>query len=508
MIGALILSVGIGYFYVLPFASLLQGGGYRLSAYFRRGGKYIALSAGYFLVLLGPLVAAALFLPVVAKYILFFLAVIVLGATLFFTAHAMRVHVTFTNRLVRLLLLSTGLSLCLFLPLHFLSLELLWAATPALSPLILCLSTLILAPFERRNNVKYIRRASEKLGKVPLVIGITGSYGKTGVKGCLDKLISLKYRCLATPANYNTPLGIAKSVEDMSDDTEVFLAEMGARRRGDIRELVEMTRPSLGIITGIAPQHLETFGSIEEVMAEKEELAKGVKEGCVYYNVASEGARKLYDRREERKVSVGYREADALISAPKITLEGTAFSLIYRGKTLSIFLPLLGRAAAEDFALAAVVALDLGVEEEDIIEGAKRLSPVPHRMEVIRQGGLTILDDSYNINPVGAFAALSTLSALPAVRRAVYTSGMVELGKESDALNEAFGRKIGEVCDLAIVQRSSYGDAVVRGIESAGGGTRVLRVADTAEATTLFPREVGAGDVLLITSDLPRDYLL
>lgn len=508
MIGALLLSVGIGYFYVLPFASLLQGGGYRLSAYFRRGWKYIALSAGYFLFLLGPLLAAALCLPPLAKYVIFFFAYVVVGTALFFTAHMMRVRVTFTNRLVRLLLLCAGLSFCLFLPLRYLSLEILWAAAPSLSPLILCLSALILAPFEKRNNAKYIRRASEKLGKVPFVIGITGSYGKTGVKGYLDKLLSLKYRCMATPANYNTPLGIAKSAEDMSADTEIFLAEMGARRRGDIRELVEMTRPSLGIITGIAPQHLETFGSVEEVMAEKEELPKGVREGCVYYNVASDGARLLYERREGRKVSVGYRDADALLSEPKITLKGTTFSLVYRGKNLSLFLPLLGRAAAEDFALAAVVALDLGVEEKMIEVAATRLSPVPHRMEVIRQGGLTILDDSYNINPVGASAALSTLSALPAVRRAVYTSGMVELGKESDALNEAFGRKIGEVCDLAIVQRSSYGDAVVRGIESVGGGTRVLRVADTAEATGLFSQEVGAGDVLLITSDLPRDYLL
>ena len=312
---------------------------------------------------------------------------------------------------------------------------------------------------------------------------------------------------MATPENYNTPLGIAKTTEDMSSETEIFLAEMGARRRGDIRELVEMTSPSIGIITGIAPQHLETFGSIEEVMAEKDELPKGVK-GTVYYNVACEGARALYDRRKGEKVSMGYREADAILSEVDISLKGTAFRLTYHGKTFSFFLPLLGKAAAEDFALAAVVAIDLGVEERSLSEAALRLSPAPHRMQPIRQGGLTILDDSYNINPVGASAALDTLGALPARHRAVYTSGMVELGKESEALNEAFGHKIGEVCDLAIVQRSVYGDTVVKGIESEGKGTRVLRVADTAEAATLFSRELGSGDVLLITSDLPRDYLL
>ena len=387
-------------------------------------------------------------------------------------------------------------------------LTLLCAVTPALVPLVLPLAALILSPFEKRNNRRYVLAASERLQSVPHRIGITGSYGKTSVKVILERLLSEKYDTFATPANYNTPLGIAKSVQMMGKHTEIFLSEMGARRIGDISELTETVRPTSGIITGIAPQHLETFGSIENVMKEKEKLALAVPNGTVYYNLSDERVRALYDRRIDQKVGVGYDNADAVISDVVVTLQGTTFRLLYGDLELELVISLLGRAAAENFALAAVVAIDLGVEAEMIRSVAESLPVIPHRLEVVRQGGLTILDDSYNINPVGAAAALETLSELPALRRVVYTSGMVELGAESFALNAAYGRQIAKVCDVAIVQSSVYGDAVVRGIEEAGKAVRILRVSDTAEATSLFPSVVGSGDVLLITSDLPRDYLL
>lgn len=508
MIGALVFSLGIGYFYSLPYASVLQGGGYRLAVYFRRAKRYIFLSVLHFCLFAAPLVLAEVFLHNALKYFVCFFVFIVTSVLLFFLARSMRVHVTVTDRLVRLLITATLLSAVIVLPTYGTPLTLLCAALPALAPIVLPLAALILSPFERRNNRRYIRAASERLRSVPIRIGITGSYGKTTVKVFLDRLLSAGRDILATPANYNTPLGIAKTVQTMNDGTEVFIAEMGARRSGDISELVEMVRPTEGILTGIAPQHLETFGSIENVMAEKERLSLAIPSGKVYYNLADERVRELFARRDGAKVGVGYKDADAILSDVAITVKGTSFRLRYGDCDISLDIPLLGRAAAEDFALAATVAIDHGIHAEQIQIVAKRLSVVPHRMEVIHQGGLTVLDDSYNIDPVGAAAALETLSMLPAKRRIVYTSGMVELGAETERLNEGYGIRIGEVCDVALVQTSVYGDAVVRGIEKAGRGTNIIRVRDTEEATALFPSVVGAGDVLLVTADLPRDYLL
>ena len=508
MIGAIVFSLGIGYFYSLPYASVLQGGGYRAGVYFRRAKRYILISVLYFCVVAAPLILAETYLRTAPKYLLCLFVFILTSVVLFFIGHAMNVRVTVTNRLVRLLVADLVIAAAICLPTYDTPLTLLCAALPALTPVLLPVAALILAPFEKRNNRKYIRAASDRLLTVKERIGITGSYGKTSVKTFLDRFLSAMYVVLATPENYNTPLGIARSVQLLTEDTEVFLSEMGARRIGDISELVEMVRPTTGVITGIAPQHTETFGSLENIMREKERLSLGIPNGRVYFNLCDERVRILYDRRIGDKAGVGYENADAIISDLAVTLKGTSFRLRYGGYDFSVDIPLLGRAAAEDVALAAVVALDLGVDVEKIQAMAKDIPVVPHRAEVLYSGGLTIIDDSYNINPVGAAAALETLSMLPAERRVVYTSGMVELGAEGERLNAEYGRRIAAVCDVALVQSSAYGDAVVRGIESAGGHTRILRVRDTEEATALFPSVVGAGDILLLTSDLPRDYLL
>jgi len=508
MIGALFLSVGIGYFFSLSFAAVLQGSNYRLSLYFRRAWRYLLLASVWFAVTAAPLMIAELRLNTPLRYLVAFFAYLATSAYLFLLSKRMRMHVVVTNRLLRLLVVSVLVSLLVFAWIYLTPFRILWSISPALSPLVLPLAALLAAPLEKRNNKRYVTRAAATLRTHSCMkIGITGSYGKTTVKRDLEKLLSTAYKTLATPENYNTPLGIAKTVSLMNGDEEIFIAEMGARRRGDIKELVEMVCPAIGIITGVAPQHLETFGTLDEVIREKEELSFGTADGIAYFNVSDPLVRAMYDRRAYAKVSVGYENADYEIQDLTFSEQGSTFTLAHGEDSLSIVLSQIGRAAVEDFALAAAVALDLGVESEVVLRAAKELTSAPHRQQIVRQGGLIILDDSYNINPMGAAAALDTLAALPAKRRIIYTCGMVELGGEEEALNRAFGRQIAEVCDVAIVQSGRYGDAVVRGIEEKGG-VRVFRVRDTAEATSLFPSVLETGDVLLITSDLPRDYLI
>ena len=508
MIGALLFSVGIGYFYSLPFCSVLQGCGYRIGQYFRRAKRYIFLSLLHFVLFSVPLILAQVYLKGVIKYVICFIVYVITSVVLVFLARFMRVRVTVTNRLVRLLIGTVILDILLCLPTYGSRLHLISAVQPALIPVLVPLASLILAPFEKRNNRRYIEKASIRLLEVPNRIGITGSYGKTTVKMNLDHLLSVKYVSVATPASFNTPLGIARTVENMNYGAECFIAEMGARRKGDIAELVRMVSPTVGVITGIAPQHLETFGSIEAVMREKAELALGISDGKVYYNLANDYVRRLYQVRMGEKIGVGYRDAEAIISNVAVSLKGTTYTLTYQGMTLELSLPLLGRAAVEDYALAAVIALDFGVSPDDITRIGKSLPVVPHRAEVIRQGGVTIIDDSYNINPVGAAAAIDTLRSIPAKRKMIYTCGMVELGKDTIMLNRKFGGEIAEVCDIAFVQKSLYGDEVVRGIELSNRPVEIYRVSDTEQATKMFEIVVRNGDMLLLTADLPQDYLL
>ena len=508
MILSIVISAGLAYFLSLPFASVLQGGRYRLSALLRAKKQSLACLL-YFVLSAAACLGVWLCLSGVPTKIATFFLYVTTGLFVFLTYEKMRIGMHFTHRLVRLLVFCIFLYVALFIGLFFLSLSCFWAVTPALSPFVLALSALILGPIEKRNNDRYIRRVKSVLQSLSATkIAVTGSYGKTSVKSYLELLLSAKYATLASPENYNTPLGVAKTMEQATGREEMFVLEMGARRKGDILELCEMVRPDIGVITGIAPQHLETFGSIENVLAEKSVLEKSVAEqNPVFYNLTDPLVRSLYEKRQGKKMGVGYEDADYLISDVRFSAQGSSFALSKGDKTERITMPCVGAACVVNFSLAAAVALDLGVSWEDIVLAAKRAYPPAHRFDVVKSGDVTVIDDSYNVNPVGASVALDSLKLFEGKRKIVYTSGMVELGKEEENLNFALGEKIANIASVAIVAEGRYGDAVARGIK-AKGNVALYRVPDTKAASALFSTILKKGDVLLIMSDLPRDYLL
>ena len=155
------------------------------------------------------------------------------------------------------------------------------AALPLVFPECLRLANALEKPFSSAKNKRYLAAARKKLRAAPCVkVAVTGSCGKTSVKNFLAGILGERYRVFATPASYNTPLGIARAIEgeDLSQ-YDFFIAEMGARHKGDIAELCELVRPDHCIVTGICPQHLETFGTVEGIVAAKGEILRGTKEG-------------------------------------------------------------------------------------------------------------------------------------------------------------------------------------------------------------------------------------
>ncbi len=422
----------------------------------------------------------------------------------------MHMSMNYTNRLMRFLVLNTALYTLLFFAFIFTKHLALWCATPFLAPVCLLLSAVVSNPLEKRNNRHYLLKAKERLREMPAIkIGITGSYAKTSVKNALTHFLSQKYKTLVTPANYNTPLGIAKTLQEATGNEEICVFEMGARRKGDIRELCEMISPTVGVLTGIAPQHLETFGSQEVLLKEKGELARFVPSNdMVFYNLTDPLVSTLYRERIGKKIGVGFVEGEYLIQQVEITSGGSSFSLVHGKDRLRISLKSVGKACVINVALAAAIALELGVPANRIEESARELTGAPHRFEVMESGGVTVIDDSYNINPIGAAVALDTLCYFGEGRKVVYCSGMVELGKEEEKCNLELGKKIAECCSLAIVAEGRYGDMVERGIKRANCACKIMRVKNTEEASLLFKKVLKRGDVLLIMSDLPRDYLV
>lgn len=381
------------------------------------------------------------------------------------------------------------------------------AVLPVLLPYAAAAANALEKPFSARRNKKYLSAASEKLAAAKCVkIGITGSCGKTSVKNFLAAILSVKYKVLATPASYNTPLGIARAVEkeDLSQ-YDFFLAEMGARHRGDISALCSLVRPDHCMITCICPQHLESFGTVENIVAAKGEILAGTKKG----GFAVIGQDELSDTLDVKgaglvKVSVG---AHGEFGATKIAAgpSGIRFTLAFGVKEAEASSKLLGVHNADNIALAAAMAYKLGMSVEDILEGISRIDYVPHRLQPYTERGVTILDDAYNANVRGAAAALDVLRSF-AGRKIVVTPGLVELGVLEQSENAALGEKLAGL-DLVLLVGDTLVTAVRSGYLAAGGDAEKLRILPSLEkAQEYLEGEIREGDVILFLNDLPDIY--
>jgi UDP-N-acetylmuramoyl-tripeptide--D-alanyl-D-alanine ligase len=374
-------------------------------------------------------------------------------------------------------------------------------------------------PLEAAVQARYKRRANQRIRQLKQlnqlrVVGVTGSYGKTSTKFILAAILGAKYDVLATPGSYNTPMGICKVVNgDLEAHHQVFIAEMGARHKGDIRELVRLVEPDFSIITAVGPAHLETFGSIDAIARTKFDLARGTSPAGVCV-VNGDNPHCLREARSlDRPVLFyGLREADHLAAyARDITVgaQGTQFVLVLPGDgEVSCRTRLLGQHNVLNIVGAALLARRMGLDLEEIARGIERIEPVEHRLQLIDPGnGVLVIDDAFNSNPDGAAAALEVLAQFEGRRKWVVTPGMVELGAESEAVHREFGRRMAAVCDHVVLVGRLNQAAMLAGLREAGfPEERILLAASLAEAQAKHLTRLAPGDVVLFENDLP-DHL-
>ncbi len=501
-------------------AGLLQQSGYRggrfLKWYFRRGNiqrKRLSLLALSLALLTALFSVCFCFLPFAWANLISAIPFAGIGVLYLVSEKkfALKVKTVRTPRFVRLLAAHSVLlfALCCgagfglsaasvavgktwFYLLRFVPLSVL----PALLPLLLALANLLMCAYELPHNRAFVRKARKALSESNCIkVGITGSFGKTSVKHYAQAMLSSKFSVIATPASYNTPVGIAKTVNEGGLECDIFLAEMGARRRGDIKELCGLVAPAYGVITGICPQHIETFGSLEEIRREKGELAACAKTLVLgaSADLPAEGADKVL------REGIDFAAEDVELSA-----EGVRFCLRLGEERVNISARLFGRHAAEDIALAAALCSLFGMTAEEIAKEAEKLQPAPHRLQLLRANGLNILDDSYNSNIEGAKNAAEAFGLFPG-RRYVVTPGLVELG----ALEEEKNRELGAL--LTGFEVILVGETLVlpvrRGYLDAGGDEARIRTVPTLEkAQELLAAELAAGDSVLFLNDLPDIY--
>lgn len=376
------------------------------------------------------------------------------------------------------------------------------AISVTLIPLSLIFGAAINYPYDRIKYLLTIRGAKKKLSenKNLKVIFVTGSFGKTTTKRYLYELLKDDYKTVATPKSFNTPIGLCLSIKAINGDTQIFIAEAGARRVGDIKTLCKIVRPDISVVTGIAPQHIETFGAVENIIAEKEEAVKNLKVGgFAVISGETVGGKTIYDRAKSDKIAVGSGErADVKFRNVKFSAYGSSFDIMCGGKTLEITAPFVGIHNVVDFTLAAVVAIKLGVRAEKIVNIAGTLTPPEHRFSVsVSGGGVTIIDDGYNANIEGIKSGANSLRYFGGKKFAVF-SGIVEGGAKSYELNSEAGRVLSENCDRLI--------AVGRLADEILSDAKGERTEDLDGAKEILKKEVRRGDTVAFFSDLPDRY--
>lgn len=382
----------------------------------------------------------------------------------------------------------------------------------------LLLATLTLYPYEAINRKRITREAKKILEQNPnlVVIGITGSYGKTTVKTILDTILSAKYSVLSTPKSYNTLFGIAKIIkENLNRKHEIFIVEMGAYKIGEIREICQMVKPRIGITTGITSQHLERFGSLDNIVKAKNELTKSLPlNGLAVFNLDSKPCRELYSKTNIPKIGYGIESpTDVNATDIKTGNKENIFSVKLAGdyQLDNLSIKLLGEHQILNTLPAVAVALHLNISEKEIKNALTKLEQPEHRLSLIQGANNSlIIDDAYSSNTEGYKAAFKLVEGYKDNPKIIVTPGLVELGTIAKIENRIMGGEITKVFDTAIIVNKTNRQALLEGIKNGGWSISEPKVytSDSLEHVTKFilPKISIPNSIILFENDLPDIY--
>ena len=426
--------------------------------------------------------------------------------------------VVFTQRATRLYVASWVLVLCIAAvcagatrcSLHAILVAVL--ASAAFSWVVMLVANTLMHPIELQINRSFYNEAKKILESMPhlRIIGVTGSYGKTSTKHYLYRILSEKYNVLMTPGSFNTPMGVIRTVREMMKPYyDIFIVEMGAKQIGDIKEICDLVCPTMGIVTAVGEQHLESFKSIENVQRTKFELVDALPaDGLAVINndfeyIANRPVSNVAVKRYAIAPGADYHVEDVEYGE----LE-TRFTVVGEGRRVELATKLVGECNLSNLMASVIIAMYLDVPEKSIRYGVSQIEQVEHRLNMKRTpGGLSIIDDAFNSNPDGARMALDVLSRIKTGKRIVITPGMIELGDKQVAYNKRLGEQMAQAADYVMVVGTYNRDAILSGLAEGGMPEEKIFIADSfAIAQARLVQIARAGDVVLYENDLPDTF--
>lgn len=351
-----------------------------------------------------------------------------------------------------------------------------------------------------------LQKARQKVSKSKAArIAVLGSYGKTTMKELLLAVLSEEKKVKATPGNKNIAISHARWIDaKVAGDEDILIFEYGESRPGDIVALASISQPTHAVITGLAPNHLDNFGTLEVLARELASIQDCVDAHRIWCNTQAQEV-----HRHMPGVSLyGPRQAGSWrISDIKVSINGVQFCLRQKRNVLKIKSNLLGRHQVGPLAAVAAIAIELGVSPTAIEHGIAKVVPYMHRMQPRNLHGAWIIDDTYNGNLEGVRAGLALLSELEASRRIYVTPGLVDQGNETESVHKEIGRLIAKASpDEVVLMLNSVTPFIRSGLTDENFTGRVRIEEDPLSYYTNVEHELAAGDLVLMQNDWPDNY--
>jgi UDP-N-acetylmuramoyl-tripeptide--D-alanyl-D-alanine ligase len=375
-----------------------------------------------------------------------------------------------------------------------------WAIL-VLIPLFMARRTIIL-PKRRRERLATERTfAATKAVK----IAVAGSYGKTTMKELLAAVLSEGKRVAATPANKNVATAHYRFAKSLKGDEDVIVVEFGEGRPGDVRSFAETLRPDIGVITGLAPAHLDQYKTLRAAGEDIFSLADFLPADKLYANGESEAAANFLKPEYQLYGRAGL--AGWKVSNLKVSIEGTSFTLAKAQTKLSVTSGLLGTHLVGMLSAVAVIALDLGLTKKQVEAGLAKTKPYEHRMQPYQLGGAWVIDDAYNGNIEGIKAGTQLLGALEAKRKIYVSPGLVDQGEESTKVHRRMGELIAAAKpDVVVLMQNSVTSDIQAGLDHGQFKGEVLVQTDPLKFYTSLDQFVAVGDIVMLQNDWTDNY--
>lgn len=504
---------------------MFQQNSYRNERYVTWLNKNKAKAFNYKKIIL-PLIGGILIFLLGSIYGIIFWSVSYLVLFLFRKKETQIIKLKYTNRVKRLIVTISALfliitALLIFIPsiMSYVQINicitlLVLTIMEILSPYIIMLSNIINTPIEKSRSRYYYNDAKKKISSMKelTVIGITGSYGKTSTKHVINKILSKKFNVLMTPENYNTTMGLIRTIREYLKPTHnVLIAEMGARNIGDIKEICDLVSPKYGVLTSVGPMHLETFKTIENIRKTKYELIESIpKDGIGFLSLDDENIKAIDKTAECKHIYYGISSNGLKYWAEdiKYTSKGSVFTVCKEDGTRAVFqTKLLGKLNIYNILSGAAIASEMGMDLNTISYAVRDLEQVEHRLELKKLSDtLTIIDDAYNSNPRGSRMALEVLSQMEGIR-VLITPGMVELGDKEYEFNKAFGSFAADCCDYIVLVGNKQTIPIQDGLKEKNYAKEKYFIAKNfSEGFNHIKSTIKDKCIVLMENDLPDSY--